>query len=267
MSSGACANCGAQLAGPYCHACGQHEHASHPATLGHLVHELTHELLHVDGKIWRTTIALFTRPGALTQAYWEGRRVGWIGPFRVFLLAAALHAVAVPGIGPMNWRTLIQRLPNGDLDVSIGGGSERRLGRAGGVAVPEAEGEAYAARLKRAYLSVRYLAVPIFALPALLLYGLYGRRQPYYANHVVLAVHYYSFWYLVSVATSQLPSVPGAVAGFWLSIGYLWLTLRRLFAEGAARTTAKTLVLYAAMVAIEMGLALAAGIWVARTAA
>lgn len=131
MSSTVCANCGTTLAGAYCHACGQHDSASHPATLGHLAHELTHELLHVDGKIWRTAVALFTRPGALTKAYWEGRRVGWIGPFRVFLLAAALHAIAVPGIGPMNWQTLIQRMPDGSLDVSISGGTERRRGLVG----------------------------------------------------------------------------------------------------------------------------------------
>ena len=73
MSSGVCANCATPLAGAYCHQCGQPESASHPATIGHLFHELTHELLHVDGKIWRTVVALFTRPGALTREYWEGR--------------------------------------------------------------------------------------------------------------------------------------------------------------------------------------------------
>jgi Protein of unknown function (DUF3667) len=191
MSSAACANCGTPLVGRYCQDCGQPESASHPATLGHLVHELTHELLHVDGKSWRTARALFVEPGRLTQEYWAGRRVGWIGPFRIFLLAAALHAIAVPGIGPMNWRTLIQRMPNGSLDVSIGGGAERRRGQAGGVEVPQSEGDAYAARLRRTYLSVRYLAVPIFALAAL---APYRRRQAYYAGHVVLAVHFYSFW-------------------------------------------------------------------------
>lgn len=170
-STGACANCGTSLHGPYCHACGQHESASHPATVGHLFHE-----------------------------------------------------------------------------------------QDGGVLVPQSEGDAYAAKLKRAYLSVRYLAVPIFALAVL---ALYRRRQPYYAGHVVLAAHYYSFWYLVSVATTPLPYVVGAVASFWLSVGYLWLALRRLFSEGIALATVKTLVLYAAMVAIEMGLALAAASWVA----
>jgi hypothetical protein len=45
------------------------------------------------------------------------------------------------------------------------------------------------------------------------------------------------------------------------------MTLRRLFGEGVGRTLAKTLALYVAMVVIEMGLALAAGLWVARSTA
>lgn len=66
MSSATCANCGAHLSGPFCHRCGQHESANHPATLGHLLHEGAHELLHVDGKVFRTAKALFLEPGRLT---------------------------------------------------------------------------------------------------------------------------------------------------------------------------------------------------------
>jgi len=264
MTSGTCANCGTHLAGPYCHGCGQAEHASHPATLGHLFHELTHELLHVDGKIWRTVAALFTRPGALTREYWEGRRAAWIGPFRIFLIAAGLHAVAVPGIGPMNLQTLVQRMPDGSLDVSIGGGAERRRGVNGAVEVSQTDADAYAAKLRRAYLAVRYLAVPFFALAPL---ALYRRRQPYYAGQVVLAVHFYSFWYLVSVATSALPYRAGAPIGLAVSGLYLYLTLRRLFDERAVVRVAKAVVLYVVMIALETALALAAGLWVARSQA
>jgi hypothetical protein len=109
MSSATCANCGAHLAGPFCHQCGQHESANHPATLGHLLHEGTHELLHVDGKVFRTAKALFLEPGRLTEEYWASRRAGWIGPIRVFLIAAAAMVLFVPGIGPMNLQTLVQR--------------------------------------------------------------------------------------------------------------------------------------------------------------
>lgn len=255
MAATTCANCGIPLTGPYCVQCGQHRSASHPATLGHLFHELTHELLHVDGKIWRTVSALFVQPGRLTQAYWAGQRAGWIGPFRIFLIAAGLHALFVPGIGPMNLQTLVQRSPAGVLRVSIGSAAESRRGIGGAVELPQEEAAAYVARLRRAYLSVRYAAVPLFALASL---ALYRRRQGYYAAHVVLAAHFYSFWYFLGLATSRLPNQVDALAGIAFSALYLFLALRRLFGDGAFATLRRALVLYGVMVLLEVLMASAA---------
>lgn len=258
MSSAACANCGTVLAGPYCAQCGQAASAAHAPTLGHLAHELSHELLHVDGKVWRTAKALFLQPGTLTAEYWAGRRVAWIGPFRVFLIAAAA-LLLVPGIGPMNFQTRLERSANGDLNVAIGA---PRAQTPGTTLVAGAERDAYVARLRTAYASVRYFAVPLFAAATWLLYR---RAQPYYANHLVLAVHFYSFWYAVSVVTSRLPYQAGAIAGMTVSGAYLFRALRRLFGQTRLRTAPKALVLYVVMLALEMALALAAGTWVART--
>lgn len=256
-SSGACANCLARMAGPYCHACGQHESAAHPATIGHLFHELTHELLHVDGKIWRTARSLFLHPGELTAEYWAGRRARWIGPFRVFLIAAAALLV-VPGIGPMNFQTRLERDAAGTLNVAIGA-PRARTPRT--TLVEGAERDAYVARLRTAYTGVRYLAVPLFAVATWLLYR---RSQPYYAHHLVLAVHFYSVWYVVSVVTSRLPYQAGAFAGMTVSGVYLFRALRRLFGQTRLRTAPGALVLYVVMLALEMALAFAAGVWVAR---
>lgn len=251
-STGACANCGTSLTGPYCHACGQHESASHPATIGHLFHELTHELLHVDGKIWRTARSLFLHPGELTAEYWAGRRARWIGPFRVFLIAAAA-LLFVPGIGPMNFQTRLERAASGDLNVAIG---PPRAQTPGATLVEGAERDAYRGRLRTAYSSVRYGAVPLFALCTWLLYR---RAQPYYASHLVLAVHFYSVWYLVSIVTARLPYRAGAITGMTISGTYLFRMLRRLFGTTRMRTAPKALVLYVVMLALEMALALAAG--------
>jgi hypothetical protein len=259
-SSGTCANCGASLAGPYCHACGQPESASHPATLGHLGHELTHELLHVDGKIWRTARSLFLQPGELTAEYWAGRRARWIGPFRVFLIAAAA-LLFVPGIGPMNFQTRLERSADGALNVAIGA---PRAQTPGTTLVEGSERDAYVGRLRTAYSAVRYAAVPLFALCTWLLYR---RAQPYFASHLVLAVHFYSVWYLVSVVTARLPYQAGAITGMTVSGIYLFRMLRRLFASTRLRTVPKALVLYVVMLALEMALALAAGTWVARSLA
>ncbi len=57
-----CANCGAWLYGQFCHGCGQKATAAH-LELHDVVHEATHEFLHLDGKIINTVKVLVTYSG------------------------------------------------------------------------------------------------------------------------------------------------------------------------------------------------------------
>jgi hypothetical protein len=82
---GACANCGAQLSGNYCATCGQPAHVHR--TLGHMVEEFLHGLLHFDTRAWRTLPMLVFRPGTLTRDYIHGKRARYISPLAIFLLA------------------------------------------------------------------------------------------------------------------------------------------------------------------------------------
>ena len=57
-----CPNCGRELTGRFCADCGQAEHDGHPPTIRHFLHDLAHEFLHVDGRIFLTLKALFLDP-------------------------------------------------------------------------------------------------------------------------------------------------------------------------------------------------------------
>jgi len=67
-----CPNCGRPLDGAFCATCGQKVRSLNP-TLHDLLLDLTHELLHVDGKIFQSVRLLLMRPGFLTREYFEGR--------------------------------------------------------------------------------------------------------------------------------------------------------------------------------------------------
>jgi len=84
-----CANCGAMLAGRYCHDCGQSAD-THKRSLLHLAREAVEGLFEVDGRLARTVPALFFRPGALARDYLEGRIARHVPPFRTFLVALLL---------------------------------------------------------------------------------------------------------------------------------------------------------------------------------
>ena len=257
-----CKNCGATLTGAYCAQCGQSAHDNHKTTIAHLFHELTHELLHVDGTIWRTLLTLMTRPGALTAEYWEGRRASWIRPFRVFLIAAAIHFVAVSGIGPMNLDILLRKTDAGDYNVAIGTLNERDRIRTPGTDVSEGERHEYLEKIRHVYAPVRYAAVPLFAVVSLLLYV---RRQPFYADHLVFALHFYAFWYACSVIASPIPRATAAIIVSLATAAYLLLATRRLHHQGWLVSALKSVALFAFMLLLEMALAMVAAAWVGRT--
>ena len=81
---GACPNCEAELHGEFCSACGQPAHLHR--TLGHMVEEFLHGILHFDTRAWRTLPLLVFRPGTLTREYIHGKRARYISPLAMFLL-------------------------------------------------------------------------------------------------------------------------------------------------------------------------------------
>jgi len=90
---GACANCGAALAGRWCHACGQDSDLRH-RSLRHLIVEAFEGLFHLDGRLMGTLPDLFFRPGRLARDYLDGRMARHMPPFRTFLAALVIFIFA-----------------------------------------------------------------------------------------------------------------------------------------------------------------------------
>lgn len=88
VHGGACLNCGAAVAGPFCSQCGQ---STHPhRSLLHVFEEFLHGILHFDTKAWRTLPLLAFRPGTLTRNYIYGKRARYISPLALFLFTIFL---------------------------------------------------------------------------------------------------------------------------------------------------------------------------------
>lgn len=89
-----CANCGAKLAGPHCHVCGQVADDLH-RPFWTLIKEAVDGLFSVDGRLLRTMPALLFRPGRITKSYLDGARARYVAPFRLYLVSAVLFLLAV----------------------------------------------------------------------------------------------------------------------------------------------------------------------------
>ena len=92
-----CLNCGTELTGEFCHACGQRAHVHR--SLAAFFHDLLHGVLHFEGKIWNTLPMLAWKPGELTREYIDGKRARYVSPIALFLFCVFLMFAVVSATG------------------------------------------------------------------------------------------------------------------------------------------------------------------------
>jgi hypothetical protein len=83
----ACGNCGAPLLGDHCYACGQPVKGL-VRHFSSIVGDALDSVFNLDTRIFRTLGPLFAKPGHITREYFEGRRVRYVSPVRLFFFLA-----------------------------------------------------------------------------------------------------------------------------------------------------------------------------------
>jgi hypothetical protein len=223
-----CASCGHPLTGSYCSHCGERALDPEKLTLRYfLAHTVVQELLSFDGKVWCTLGLLLFRPGFLALEYAAGRRRAYVNPVRVLLVAIIVYVLAQGGtgftIGSGGWRLNIAPAPVSP-ERSIGGTffQTDRFGILESMFVerfgsPESASNELRTRFNR-MLNVFSTPLSFTAvfLVALTLYACFHRRRPLLVEHVVFAMHYYSFALLTLLLV---------MLAFRLSAGRLPLTV------------------------------------------
>jgi hypothetical protein len=184
--AGNCPNCGAARAGRFCASCGQKAAPLTP-TLAYFVHELTHEVLNVDGKIFRTLRLLLTRPGFLTREMFRGRRASYMSPIRTYLIASVLAfgMSAVFGqIGDVNFEYTPDPGETPDpVLMERTAETERTIVTALNVWMPRA----------------MFVLVPLFA--ALVMWVRRGSGHTY-PQHLYFALHVHAAWFFANALDS-----------------------------------------------------------------
>ncbi len=95
---GPCSNCGEELTGEFCRSCGQSAKDMKRPFLA-LFANILNDVFSLDGRMARTIPALILRPGHVTRSYLQGKRVRYVPPFRMFLIASVLFFLVLFGIG------------------------------------------------------------------------------------------------------------------------------------------------------------------------
>ncbi len=89
-----CENCGAQLVGYYCAQCGQAA-VDYRRSFRHVIADMLESFLNWDSKFFATIALLILKPWRLTNEFLAGKRVRYVNPLRLYLLASILFFFAV----------------------------------------------------------------------------------------------------------------------------------------------------------------------------
>src|SRR6266446_2151277 len=89
-----CENCGAELQGHWCAQCGQAA-IEYRRSFRYVVADLLNEFLNWDSKFFTTIALLILKPWRLTNEFLAGKRVRYVNPLRLYLLASILFFFAV----------------------------------------------------------------------------------------------------------------------------------------------------------------------------
>ena len=281
-----CANCGAELAGPYCHVCGQ-DADNHHRSIGHLLWEGLEGLVHLDGRLAQTLPLLLFRPGKLARDQLEGRRARHVPPFRLFLISLLVFMFVLEGVLHSTHVNTVQArsspsaaAPATVLTFSDGAPKTPADKAEQAAAVDKALKAATAAqaargargsklnawirpRIQRAIANREYysmvaftwahrLAILLLPILGLLLALVYvrrrkGRARLYLYDHLVVAMQFLSFEFLVFAVAWLIPD-PGrdtamSIAGLWTPVN-LFMTLRGAYGSSVFGALVKTLFLW-----------------------
>ncbi|MDQ6635246.1 MAG: DUF3667 domain-containing protein [Gemmatimonadota bacterium] len=251
-----CHNCGVELSGEFCGACGQRAIDPDP-TLHEFLHEAAEELLHWDGKLASTFRLLIAKPGALTTEYLAGRRIGYISPLRLYLTCSVLFffasallpqgAVVTNRGREVSTQVGLISISEGDSVATIAALDTlakhgRWVGRVWGFHFGNAMRHRTELRrdLTSAIPKTMFVLVPLFA--ALVGVVMYSRHRRY-PQHLAFALHLHAFLFLALTVmlVRRLTSVTELaavvqIAGLLAIAIYFAIALRRVYG-GSRRST------------------------------
>lgn len=262
-----CLNCGSPLTAQFCAQCGQ-KNKDYSLTFKDLFSDFIEELLDVDSRVLKTLRLLFTSPGFLTAEYVVGRRVSYLPPVRLYLVASVLFFLT------LTIKTLLPSVQSneffkeitetGSIDTAIEhvienqqqNGSLVRLDSGlepagpdsshtdvtmsiGGSEMDVQQGD-FLSSFSDNFAKMMFLLLPVAALQLKLLYW---RRNKLYIEHLVFSLHVHAFIFSLLILTVLIDFKFMMWIVIMASLIYLFLAMKRFYQQSYAKTASKMVLL------------------------
>jgi hypothetical protein len=198
-----CPSCGAAVADNYCSVCGEKKRTAADLSLKHFVEESVEGISHFDGRFFRTIKILFTKPGLLTLDFERGRRVPYMKPFQLFIVANLLFFLL--GHGTSVFTTTLESFYHSS-DYTQYGSKEIIDRKAPNEKQRKALGVAFNEKMHGQSKVFIILFIPVIAIGCALLYI---NKRKYFSLHLTFATHFFSFvllYFLLFFFVVELPA-------------------------------------------------------------
>lgn len=157
----------------------------------------------MDGKLWRTLRALFTRPGQLTVEFMRGRRSLFVAPLQLFLISNVvfffMNSIAGFNTFTTPFYTHLYQSPYSKFARSIA------LPRLTARDMPISD---YALKFNEAIdVNARTLIIVMVPILSLFVLAAYWRAKRYYVQHLTFSLHFYAFLLLLTSVSHALTTL------------------------------------------------------------
>lgn len=212
-----CLNCGTDVAQKFCPQCGQ-ENLETLEKFSHLVGHFISDYFHFDSKFFRSLVPLFTRPGFLTKEYWQGRRVHYIHPLRMFFFITIIFMISTTVFYKKFGSQMKGKIIKDNSEFAVADTINMKLTDEQKLELMK-ENKVKDERMKGKFAKgfddffkiIKYATFFLLPVYALVFKILYRRRRAFYVDHLVYAMHLQSFAYILLGVILLLPFViPGS---------------------------------------------------------
>lgn len=264
-----CLNCGAEVTGKFCSNCGQENIETKEKFLPMVGHFIS-DYLHFDSKFFRSFAPLFFKPGFLTKQYWDGKRVEYIPPLRIFFFVTIIFVVCA-GVFYKKYNAELKKQFYENPTLARLDSVYRDAPDTTKVFVDEKIGTltVKSIREKRAddvrmlgklksglddvFNSLKYVAFLLLPIYALIFKLLYIRRKSYYVDHLIYSMHIQVFAYATLTISFFLPLLLHIPLKVMMNIAmitifiYIAISLRYLYKQAWWKTILKSMISVFAM--------------------
>jgi hypothetical protein len=230
-----CLNCGIDLAGDYCHICGQKRYERKDRTVGTFIRNFIEESFSFDSKFFRSLKLLVFKPGFLTNEYFSGRVSSYITPLKMYLFVSVVSFFIISLISPDDLSSLSE---NFDAKEFVNNYISSK-----GVSYEVFEIK-FNSELQNK-MPLYFLALVIlFSLPLKVIY-LHTKRL--YVEHLVFSIHFFSFLLLMIIFSNLLELILTDIAYlffFILPFIYLIIAVKQVYKQNFILSFFETAILF-----------------------